>query len=90
MVTVPQGIQNPAYSPPSAHQMAERRHSATLSWLACGDVSRRNPALPIALGILLLVLGFIVPGPTRELILRVAGALALLAGVAMWAASRRR
>lgn len=62
----------------------------SLSWLACDDVSRRNPALPIALGILLLALGFIVPGPTRELILRVAGVLALLAGGAMWVASRRR
>jgi hypothetical protein len=53
------------------------------------DVSRRNPALSIAVGIVLLAIGFVVPGTTRDLILRVAGVLALLAGAAMWVASRR-
>ncbi|HEV3309124.1 MAG TPA: hypothetical protein VG815_01190 [Chloroflexota bacterium] len=52
-------------------------------------MSRRNPALAIALGIVLLALGFLVPGTTRDLILRVAGVLALLAGAAMWVTSRR-
>ena len=52
-------------------------------------VSGRNPVLPIALGIVLLAIGFVVPGTTRDLILRVAGVLAILAGAAMWAASRR-
>ena len=39
---------------------------------------------------LLLALGFVVPGGTRELILRVVGGLAILAGAAMWVAGRRR
>ena len=51
--------------------------------------SRRNPGLAIGLGILLLAIGFIVPGTTRDLILRVAGVVAILAGGAMWVASRR-
>jgi hypothetical protein len=53
------------------------------------EVSRRNPALTIALGIVLLALGFIMPGTIRDLILRVAGVLALLAGAGMWVALRR-
>ena len=52
-------------------------------------MSRRNPVLAIALGIVLLAISFIVPGETRDLILRVAGVLALLAGAAIWVASRR-
>ena len=52
-------------------------------------VSRRSPALAVGLGIVLLALGFIVPGTSRDLILRVVGGLALLAGGAMWVASRR-
>ena len=54
------------------------------------SVSRRNPAAAIALGIVLLAAGFLIPGATRELIFRVAGVLAVLAGAAMWVASRRR
>lgn len=52
--------------------------------------SRQNPGLAIGLGILLLALSFIVGGATRDLILRVAGIAAILAGGAMWVASRRR
>lgn len=50
----------------------------------------RNPVLAIGVGVLLLALGFLLPGATRELILRVVGGLAILAGVAMWVAGRRR
>lgn len=53
------------------------------------DVAGRNPALSIAVGIVLLAIGFIVPGTTREVILRVAGVLAIVAGAAMWVTSRR-
>lgn len=53
------------------------------------DVAGRNPALSIAVGIVLLAIGFIVPGTTRDVILRVAGVLALVAGAAMWVTSRR-
>ncbi|HVH64043.1 MAG TPA: hypothetical protein VNA65_10640 [Candidatus Dormibacteraeota bacterium] len=53
-------------------------------------MAQRNPALAIGLGIVLLVIGFVVPGATRELILRVAGVLALLAGAVTWVTSRRR
>ncbi|HEV2476811.1 MAG TPA: hypothetical protein VGX22_09735 [Candidatus Dormibacteraeota bacterium] len=49
----------------------------------------RNPALSIAVGIVLLAIGFIVPGTTRDVILRVAGVLAIVAGAAMWVTSRR-
>ena len=52
-------------------------------------LSRQNPALAIGLGILLLAISFIVPGTTRDLILRVVGVVAILAGGAMWLASRR-
>ena len=65
------------------HQLWRARHGYH------GDVSRRNPALAIVVGIVLLAIGFVVPGATRDLILRVAGVLALLAGAAMWVASRR-
>jgi len=51
---------------------------------------RWNPALSIAVGVVMLAIGFTVPGTTREVILRTAGALAILAGVAMWVTQRRR
>jgi len=51
---------------------------------------RWNPALSIAVGVVMLAIGFTVPGTTREVILRAAGALAILAGVAMWVTQRRR
>lgn len=53
------------------------------------DVLSRNPALSIAVGIVLLAISVAVPGTTRDLILRVAGVLAILAGAGMWVASRR-
>jgi len=51
---------------------------------------RRNPAVAFAVGVALLAIGFLVPGTTREVILRVAGILAILAGGVMWAAAVRR
>jgi hypothetical protein len=48
-----------------------------------------NPIVSIAVGVLLLAIGFVVPGTTRELILRAAGVLAILAGAVMWVARRR-
>lgn len=50
---------------------------------------RRNPAIAFAAGIVMLAIGFVVPGSTRELILRVAGGLAILAGAVMLVAQRR-
>jgi len=38
----------------------------------------------------LLALGILLPGATREVILRVAGVLAILAGAIMWVTQRRR
>ena len=54
------------------------------------DEVARNPYAAIALGVVLLVISFVVPGGTRDLILRIAGVLAILAGAVMWAISRRR
>jgi len=51
---------------------------------------RRNPTVAFAAGVVLLAIGFLVPGTTREVILRVAGVLAILAGAMMWVAARRR
>lgn len=51
---------------------------------------RRNPLLAVGLGIALLALSLVVPGTTRDLILRVAGVLAIVAGAVMWVGSRRR
>ncbi len=51
---------------------------------------RTNPLVAIGVGVVLLGLSLVVPGTTRDLILRVAGALALVAGAVMWEASRRR
>lgn len=48
----------------------------------------RNPAVSIAVGVVLLAIGFLVPGTTRDVILRVAGVLAILAGAVMWVARR--
>jgi len=53
------------------------------------DRLRSNPAVSIAVGVVMLVIGFLVPGTTREVILRVAGVLAILAGAIMWVARRR-
>jgi hypothetical protein len=50
---------------------------------------QRNPALAFAVGVVLLAIGFLVPGTTREVILRVAGVLAILAGATMWVMARR-
>jgi len=52
-------------------------------------MSRWNPAASIALGLVLLAIGFLLPGTTRDLILRVVGVLAILAGAVMWVAQRR-
>jgi len=49
----------------------------------------RNPIVAIAVGIVLLAIGFVVPGTTRDTVLRVAGVLALLAGGVMLVARRR-
>jgi hypothetical protein len=49
----------------------------------------RNPAVAFAVGVVMLAIGFLVPGTTREVIFRVAGVLAILAGAIMWAARRR-
>ena len=51
---------------------------------------RTNPVLAIGLGILMLALSFLVGGATRDLILRVAGVLAILAGAIIFIAQRRR
>ena len=53
-------------------------------------MSRRNPAIAFVVGVALLLISFVVSGTTRDLILRVAGVLAILAGAAMWLAWRRR
>jgi hypothetical protein len=50
---------------------------------------RWNPLVSLAVAVVLLALSFLVPGATRDLILRVAGVLALLAGAAMWVHGRR-
>ena len=50
---------------------------------------RLNPAVSIAVGVVMLVIGFVVPGTTRDVILRVAGVLAILAGAVMLVARRR-
>ena len=49
----------------------------------------RNPVVAFAVGVVLLAIGFLVPGTTRELILRVAGILAISAGAIMLVARRR-
>jgi uncharacterized protein YjeT (DUF2065 family) len=54
------------------------------------NMLRRNPAVAFAVGIVLLALGFLTPGTTREVILRAAGVLAILAGAVMWVMARRR
>jgi hypothetical protein len=51
-------------------------------------VSRRTPVLALAAGVVLLALGLVLPGATRELILRVGGGLAILAGAVMLVAGR--
>ena len=50
---------------------------------------RLNPVISIAIGVVLLVLGFVVPGATRDLIFRVLGVLAILTGVVAWLTRRR-
>jgi hypothetical protein len=52
-------------------------------------MSRSNPVYPIALGVVLLVISFLVGGTTRDLILRVVGVVAILAGAGMWLVQRR-
>jgi uncharacterized membrane protein HdeD (DUF308 family) len=49
----------------------------------------RNPAVAIVVGVVMLALGFLVPGTTRDVILRLAGVLAILTGTIMWVARRR-
>ena len=49
----------------------------------------RNPVVAIAVGVVLLAIGFVVPGTTRDTVLRVAGVLAILAGGVMLVARRR-
>jgi hypothetical protein len=51
---------------------------------------RSNPFLSIGLGIVLLVISFLVGGTTRDLILRVAGVLFILAGGVIWVMRRGR
>ena len=51
---------------------------------------RLNPLASIGLGVLLIVLSIVIPGPTRDLILRLVGGLAILAGVVGWFVTRRR
>jgi hypothetical protein len=41
----------------------------------------RNPLLAIGLGVVLVVISFLVGGATRDLLLRVAGVVAILIGV---------
>jgi hypothetical protein len=48
-----------------------------------------NPALSIGLGVLLIAISFVVPGTTRDAILRVVGVVAILAGAGIWLARRR-
>lgn len=48
----------------------------------------RNPLLAVVLGVVLLVISFVVPGGTRDLILRIAGAVAIVAGAGIWLARR--
>jgi hypothetical protein len=50
---------------------------------------RWNPAVSIAVGVVMVAISFLVPGTTRDLILRVAGVLAILAGAIIWLARRR-
>lgn len=50
---------------------------------------RQNPVLSIVVGVVLLAISFLFPGATRDLILRVVGVLAILAGVIMWVTRRR-
>ncbi len=64
---------------------AKRWLSIALTWRRL----RRNPALAIVVGLVLLVMSFVLPGATRDLIFRVAGGLAILGGVGMWLAARR-
>jgi len=54
-----------------------------------GKMPRRNPVLAIAVGVVLLALGLFLPGATRDLVLRVVGGLAILAGAIMWFARPR-
>lgn len=51
---------------------------------------RPNPLYAVGLGVVLLVISFLVGGETRDLSLRVAGVLAIVAGAVMWMARRRR
>lgn len=53
-------------------------------------MQRTNPVLFIALGVVLLGIGFVVPGTTRDAILRVAGVLAILLGAGIWVTRRNR
>ncbi len=48
----------------------------------------RNPLLAVGLGVVLLVISFVVPGGTRDLILRIAGGVAIVAGGGTWLARR--
>jgi len=50
---------------------------------------RTNPILPIALGVVLLAISFLVRGDTRDLLLRAAGIVAIVAGAVMWSMKRR-
>ena len=54
------------------------------------SVTRINPALAIALGVLLVAIAFVVPGSTRDLILRIAGGAFIVAGAVVWVVARRR
>ena len=53
------------------------------------SVTRINPALAIALGVLLVAIAFVVPGSTRDLILRIAGGAFIVAGAVVWVVRRR-
>ncbi len=50
-------------------------------------MSRRNPIIPIALGAVLLVISFVLPGDRRDLVLRIVGGIAILSGI--WLFVRR-
>ena len=49
-----------------------------------------NPFVAIGVGAVLLVISFLLPGATRDLILRIVGVLAILAGIGMWLTRRAR
>lgn len=53
-----------------------------------GGELRWNPGVSIAVGLVMIALSFLVPGATRDLIFRVLGVMAIVAGSVMWVTRR--